>query len=141
MNDELTPKQRMFCKAYLAEDFNGTKAALIAGASEANAANWATETLKKPEIQEYIKKLMEQIERKFEITFEEKAQMLWECVKDCKEGRATKQGYVNASGLVGAIAELNKMQGHYKEKAEVEDKLDDMQAKLNELIEHNKKDY
>ena len=81
------------------------------------------------------------IEEQFDISFQEKAKALWETVLDCKVGKATKEGYVNASGLVSAISELNKMQGHYKKEKDIEQDIDEMKDTLKKLVELNKKEY
>lgn len=145
MTQELTWRQKVFCRAYITNGMNATQAAITAGYSKDTAAEMGYENLNKPHIKAFIDKKMEQLEteleEKFNITFEEKAKLLWECAQDCKEGKATKEGYMNASGLVSAVAELNKMQGHYKDKEHVEEKLDDMSKKLDELKAQYKKDY
>lgn len=50
----LTPKQKAFCDEYLANGYNGTKAAIAAGYSPKTAFSIATENLKKPLIKEYL---------------------------------------------------------------------------------------
>jgi phage terminase small subunit len=53
---ELTEKQKAFCRYYVF-DWNGTQSAIKAGYSEKTAYSIASENLRKPEIQAYIKKL------------------------------------------------------------------------------------
>lgn len=53
----LTEKQILFCNEYLI-DLNATQAAIRAGYSEKTAYSIGNENLKKPEIQEYMLKLM-----------------------------------------------------------------------------------
>lgn len=55
--DKLTGRQKKFANAYLA-CWNGTKAAITAGYSESSAAQIASENLKKPNIQAYIRARM-----------------------------------------------------------------------------------
>lgn len=54
---KLTEKQRRFCEEYLI-DLNATQAALRAGYSQRTAYSIGDENLKKPEIQNYLKGLM-----------------------------------------------------------------------------------
>jgi phage terminase small subunit len=56
---KLTKKQQRFADEYLI-DMNGTQAAIRAGYSEKTAGAIAAENLKKPDIQEYIEKRMEE---------------------------------------------------------------------------------
>lgn len=58
---ELTGKQKRFCEEYIF-DFNGTRAAKVAGYSEDTAAEIAYENLKKPQISAYIKHLQTNLE-------------------------------------------------------------------------------
>jgi phage terminase small subunit len=59
---ELTEKQRIFCNEYIL-DWNGSRAARVAGYSEATANVIASENLTKPYIQAYIKDLQADIEK------------------------------------------------------------------------------
>jgi len=52
----LTGKQKKFCEEYIF-DFNATRAAKVAGYSEATAYSIGSENLSKPEIQAYIREL------------------------------------------------------------------------------------
>lgn len=54
---KLTRKQELFIEYYLANGFNGTKAAIDAGYSEHTAHSIANENLKKPEIKAEIERL------------------------------------------------------------------------------------
>jgi phage terminase small subunit len=60
--EELTGKQKRFCEEYIF-DFNGTRAAKVAGYSENTASEMAYENLNKPQIQAYIKDLQSNLER------------------------------------------------------------------------------
>ena len=55
----MTEKQKLFCEEYLI-DLNATQAALRAGYSKKTAYSIGNENLKKPEIQEYIQKLLKE---------------------------------------------------------------------------------
>ena len=54
----LTPLEKNFCHEYPV-DFNQTRAALRAGykGNEKTAANWASQVVRKPKVQEYLSKL------------------------------------------------------------------------------------
>ena len=60
----ITAKNRRFCQ-FIVEGFNQTEAAKQAGFKESSAKSVASQMMKKPEIQEYIKKL-EEINNKYE---------------------------------------------------------------------------
>lgn len=55
---ELTGKQKKFCEEYIF-DFNATRAAKVAGYSEATASEMGYENLNKPQIKAYIELLQE----------------------------------------------------------------------------------
>lgn len=55
---KLTPKQLLFCEAYL-RTLNGTKSALEAGYSKTSASTIASQNLKKSNIDKYIKERMQ----------------------------------------------------------------------------------
>lgn len=63
----LTDKQERFCQEYLI-DLNGTQAAIRAGYSKDTAKEIASENLTKPNIQERVKSLQQQIALRLEIT-------------------------------------------------------------------------
>lgn len=56
----LTPKQKRFCEEYLI-CLNATQAAIKAGYSENTAGSIGEENLKKPEIENYIKEILDKI--------------------------------------------------------------------------------
>ena len=60
--EELTGKQKRFCEEYIF-DFNGTRAATVAGYSQNTSAEIASENLTKPNIQAYIKELQSNLEK------------------------------------------------------------------------------
>jgi phage terminase small subunit len=65
--EKLTPKQELFCQEYI-KDFNATRAALAAGYSEKIPSETGYENLRKPQIQDYLKKLLEKRSLRNEIT-------------------------------------------------------------------------
>ena len=62
VSEELTGKQKRFCEEYIF-DYNGTRAAIVAGYSENTAAEIASENLTKPNIQAYLKELQSNLEK------------------------------------------------------------------------------
>ena len=63
----LNEKQKQFCNEYLI-DFNGTQAAIRAGYSRSTARSIANENLTKPDIQQYLKELIEKRNERVQIT-------------------------------------------------------------------------
>lgn len=59
---DLTGKQKRFCEEYI-YDWNGTRAAKVAGYSPETAGAIASENLTKPEIQAYLKQLLDNLEQ------------------------------------------------------------------------------
>ncbi len=57
---KFTPKQRAFINAYMTNGFNATQAAITAGYSEDSARSVASENLTKPNIQNEIKRMMQE---------------------------------------------------------------------------------
>lgn len=114
MKRNLNERYLLFCKAYLAgNEFNATKAAIAAGFSKKTARQAGNRLLTNVDIQAYLKKEMDKLNNKLDITIEWKMQMLKDCAEKCMSGHATKEGFIHPSGLVGSLSELNKMQGHY----------------------------
>lgn len=110
---KLTTKQRLFCKAYLANGCNATQAAITAKYSKDSAKEIGSENLTKPLIQQYLQKRMRKVEEKLEITTEWKMQKLKQCIELAMPELEGLVELKNHKALLGAIAELNKMQGHY----------------------------
>lgn len=55
--EDLTEKQKLFCQAYLDNNFNATKAAIAAGYSKTTAKEMGYENLTKPHLREEIDRL------------------------------------------------------------------------------------
>jgi phage terminase small subunit len=124
---ELCWMQKKFCKIYLAsERRNGTLAAIEAGYSPHTARGQAARLLAKEHIQKYLRSEMEEIEKKLDLKIEKKAELLWKTAQRCygpTDGQIEKINNgeelserifeFQPSPLVSAVAELNKMQGHY----------------------------
>lgn len=103
------PREQLFCAHFLGNDYQAQQAALSAGYAKASAHVTATNLLKKPRIQQYIYMMTEEKINELGITTEWKMRMLKECVLRSMPGDKD----VNSSGVIGAIAEMNKMVGDY----------------------------
>lgn len=64
---KLTEKQKRFCEEYLV-DLNATQAAIRAGYKEKTARSSASENLTKPDIQQYLRELIDQRSERTGIT-------------------------------------------------------------------------
>jgi phage terminase small subunit len=71
---KLTHKQKLFCAAYLANNGNGTQAAITAGYSKHTAAGAAGQNLRKPWIKQYIAAKQEIILARLDVTADAVAQ-------------------------------------------------------------------
>jgi phage terminase small subunit len=58
---QLTTKQQLFCSTYLSNGFNATQAAISAGYSKDSAYQIGSDTLRKVEIKENIKKSINEL--------------------------------------------------------------------------------
>jgi phage terminase small subunit len=137
--EQLTFKQQRFVKAYLCNGGNALQAALTAGYSKRSAPQISVENMQKPLIKDYLLQQRKLMERKAGLTPE----YLYGKLKDCIELSITeeegKKELKNHNALLGAISEVNKMQGNYaKEKTEV---TVEVSNKTDELIDKYKKDY
>ncbi|TQV82850.1 terminase small subunit [Aliikangiella coralliicola] len=123
-SQKLTKKQELFVQNYLANGCNGVQAAKSAGykGSDNTLASVAKENLRKPHIAEKIEAEQNKLKEDLHITAEWKREKLREVIERCLqaepvmikvEGEWTETGEYQFDGktAVGAIAELNKMDG------------------------------
>jgi phage terminase small subunit len=117
MQHELSPKEHKFCLAYLQNGNNGAQAYRDAGynGNPDTVKSQAYKLLNMPKIKDFLHKHIDKVEKKLEITFEWKLKKLKQCIEaSMVEDEETGQVLLeNHNALLGAIAELNKMQGHY----------------------------
>lgn len=149
--DGLTSQRRLFCKHYLINGFVGSKAYRSAGFEEKHADVNASKLLKDPRVKAYLKKRMEKIEKKLDITFEKKIELLWNAAQRCygptddeikrlKQGEAFKPFFqFEPTALISTVAELNKMQGHYAQ-AKPPDDPETSPEKLEEEIKKHERE-
>ena len=80
----MNEKQKQFCNEYLI-DFNGTQAAIRAGYSRNTARSIANENLTKPDIQAYLKELIENRNERVQITQDEVIRDIIEVKNRCMQ--------------------------------------------------------
>jgi phage terminase small subunit len=107
-------KEKLFVDAYLANGRVGTKAVIAAGYSHKAAKVQASKLLRRPHIQaaiaEHDKKIVTSIKKSV------KGSASWKRRKLIKIADILSSSGIDAKSaksVIGAIAELNKMDGHY----------------------------
>lgn len=117
----LNEKQKMFCNEYIV-DFNGTQAAIRAGYSKKTANRIASENLSKLDIQEYIKELIDNRNKRTQITQDEVVADIIKVKNRCmqnepildKDGNETGVYKFDAQGANKALDMLMKHTGGYE---------------------------
>ena len=112
MND----KHRRFVDEYII-DQNGTRAAIAAGYSEKSARSQASRLLTNANILKAIRERLEDIGKELNITAKDKRQKLWGIAEFCSGQIEGSDGQVkmrDPRAATAAIAELNKMDGEYR---------------------------
>ena len=99
---KLTPKQKTFIQEYLI-DMNATQAAIRAGYSKKTAYRTGADNLKKPQIQEAIRKAMQKRQARTEITQDMVVNEL------AKIGFANIGDYVSFTGEGDPFVDLSEM--------------------------------
>ena len=101
---KLTPKQRKFCNEYML-DLNATQAAIRAGYSKRTAMEQGYQLLQKTSVQEYLSKLKQKVEDKYNITQDS---LIREITSDQELARNLKQTATAMKGseLKGKLAGL-----------------------------------
>lgn len=152
LEEKLTVKEKLFCKHYLINGFNATQATLAAGYSGKSAKIIGHQLLRKPRIKKYITYRLRQVEKKLDIKFEQKIKLLWKTAKRCygltddelerlKNGEDIKAIFgFDPEGLIKAVAEMNKMQGHYAQPKEPDNNENDTE-KLEEEIKKHEREF
>ncbi len=136
----LTVKQLKFCIDYIKCGCNLSAVAEMNGYSSANASKY----LKDPHVMNFLLGKMAEMEKKFDVTFEEIYSELWRIKKLCVPDAAVDLEGTNPKVAISALAEMNKMKGNYAaSRIELTNKEDpDIKAghKLSEeyLKEHEK---
>ncbi len=114
---EASIREKLFCLYYLENGGVGARASRDAGysAKTAAAASAASQLLKRDRVKKFLAEKRKEMEEKLEVTFDWKIKKLRQCVdaamlEDAETGKVLLD---NHTALLGAISELNKMQGHY----------------------------
>ena len=118
---ELEEKQKMFCQEYLV-DFNGTKAAIKAGYSKKTAAEQASRLLRKVKVQTYLQQLIENRNKRTNITQDDVVADIIKVKDRCmqneavldKEGNETGIYKFDSNGANKALDMLMKHTGGYE---------------------------
>ncbi len=104
-------RRQQFARAYVKNGGDGAQAAIETGSPKSSAKVTGSRWLKQPDVQAEIEKQRKNSESKLEITIEKKMKRLWNIAISTEE---------KSRDCISAIAELNKMQGHYeKQKIDV----------------------
>lgn len=117
----LNEKQKQFCNEYII-DFNGTQAAIRSGYSKKTANRIASENLSKLDIQEYIKELINNRNKRTQITQDEVVADIIKVKNRCmqsepvldKEGNETGIYKFDSTGANKALDMLMKHTGGYE---------------------------
>ena len=118
---ELEERQKIFCNEYLV-DFNGTQAAIRAGYSKKTARFIASENLTKPNIQKYLKELIDSRNKRTQITQDDVIADIIKVKDRCmqneavldKEGNETGIYKFDSNGANKALDMLMKHTGGYE---------------------------
>lgn len=109
----LTPKQKVFAKAYATNNNNAKQAALIAGYAERSASSYGHDLLKIPEVQAFIEQVRISAAGNSEVNFEWCLTQLKKVVIKSFSPDGNHTGNLPLNTAVNAISEINKMLGHY----------------------------
>ena len=110
---KLNARQKSFCEFYVASG-NATESAIKAGYKEKNARFIGSENLTKANIKKYIEELQEKAKGNRIMTAIERREFLTSMIKD---------GAVKDTDRLKAVDILNKMDGEYTQKVEVNGEL------------------
>lgn len=120
---KLTDKQIRFCEEYVI-DWNGTRAAIVAGYSENSAKEIASENLTKPNIAAYIEHIQKDLSKLAGISALGNILELKKILEKDEDGTDFKE---RANDRIKAIEVINKMVGlNAAEKLEINDKRKDV---------------
>lgn len=137
----LTVKQKLFCERYIANGYNASEAAREAGYSPISAHSIGQENTRKPEIRNYLGNRMKELIEKAGAGIDWRIQMLKKTADACFNGEADREGKVHPSGIIGAISELNKMEGAYAANKQEVEITSTEQKPTKELIDKFTKEF
>ncbi len=122
-------KHRRFVDEYMV-DQNATRAAIAAGYSPKTARAQGCRLLTNADIAPEIRARQNKLSRELNITAQDKRAKLWQIAQFCGEVIETPEGDLrmrNPRAATAAIAELNKMDGDYLQKAPEESRVNFIQ--------------
>ena len=147
---KLNYKQKLFLDAYVKNGFeNATNCAILAGYSEKTARSMASAIIRSENGKKYLDFKKEQLIEKYipDITVEWKLKRLKRLIELCIPPTAIYKEHVDGRTAIAAIAELNKMQGHYAPERSLNANinadvhLQELNKVTSELLEQYKKEY
>ncbi len=110
---KIKQKDMEFVNQFVANGGNRKEAAIRAGYKSDMAVGAANRILRKPLVQEYLAKIREKAERKVGWEYEDKVKILKKIATLAVPESATTMEEIKPMPAIQAIAESNKMQGHY----------------------------
>lgn len=129
VRETLTLKQQAFLKAYFL-CANAAQAAREAGYAPKHAGKAAHCLINNPLIKSAIEENRTKIAQQTTVTFQDKINFLWDLANECKDTP-------DKSVCVKAIAEINKMIGHYAPERHYNENLN-VNAELKDVQEIRK---
>ena len=129
VRETLTMRQQAFVNAYLL-CANASQAALEAGYSPKHSGKIAYKLLNHPLIKESVEKCRAKSVQLCSVTFDDKVKFLWDLANECRDTQ-------DKSVCVKAIAEINKMIGHYAPERHYNENLN-VNAELKDIQEIRK---
>ncbi len=143
---KLNQREITFVNEYLATG-NKRQAAVMAGWKEDNALAAANRILKKAPAKEYLTREREKAARRIGWEYDAKLKKLKQIALVAVPDRAKKIKDMAPMVAISAIAEANKMQGHYSAEKHVnvnvgvDVEMEEAKRLAQELLEKNKREY
>lgn len=139
----LRQRQKAFVQYYIANGYNGRRAAISAGYSKKTAAEMAHENLKKPHIRAFMEQTMKEMMDEVGATRKWRLDLLKRTADAAFMGQTNEKGLPDYEGVVKTVQELNKMDGAYapvKTQSEMTGVFADGTEKFGEMVELQKQD-
>lgn len=139
----LTKKQAQFCKTLAITPNHPTEAAIKAGYAPSIAKTTACQLIRNPKILAHIKTLTIPTENKLKENYDWKLEKLRQIVTSFIPREASNLESKEVAVAIHAIAEMNKMQGHYaaEKQMNLHVNVDNDMAQLETLIKQYRKDF
>lgn len=109
---KLTLRQAKFCEEFLTNGCDAIAAARSVGYKDPRMSSRRM-LASNPKVKAYISKKVKKMEKEFGVTFDWKVKKLKKIIELTVPDDAENKSEINASAAISAIAETNKMQGHY----------------------------